>query len=69
MQIDPDRAECHVREHPPLQGEGHGDDEEHEQSHLRHQEQEDLVKYVRILRQIAEAMLGHNIRGCSRESS
>lgn len=32
-----------VRKQPPLQGEGQGHDQDHEQSHLCHEEEEDLL--------------------------
>ena len=33
-----------VREDPPADGKGHGQDQDHEEDHLRHEEHEDLNK-------------------------
>lgn len=35
--------EGNLREDPAANREGHGEDEQHEQCHLRHEEEEDLV--------------------------
>jgi hypothetical protein len=39
------KGKAHLREDPAADREGHWDDKKHEQCHLRHQEEEDLIKY------------------------
>jgi hypothetical protein len=39
------RDETDVRKHPALYGEGHWDDEQHEERHLCYEEHEDLVAH------------------------
>jgi hypothetical protein len=39
-------ARLNVREDLATDRKGHGEDEQHKQCHLRHEEHEDLVEYV-----------------------
>lgn len=54
---------CDIRKEPSLEGEGQRQDEEHEESHLQHQEDEHLLQSI--------STLFPGIRGCaqSRETA